>query len=140
MGWSLCQGGNSGGVPSVTFDLSLYVYNQQYSENIQLAKGVGYGGVVGASVTLMKFIANGSLIVNITPFKLFTNTSNGDGYFELLLNGVSKYKKSLPTNTWTALTDIVPVELASGDTLECNVGFDNRHSNCDFYYSQYQSS
>ena len=132
--------GSGGGSAEITFDLTMYRRNYQYNEDVQIAREVGVSGDTDVAITIMSFTANGDITVNIVPFQLQTNTGSNDGYFELVVNGSSKYKKKLNTNVWTALTDIVPVELSDGDTLECNVGFDNGHNSCNFFYRQYQNN
>lgn len=141
--WIACCGGNGGGGggrAEITFDLTLYRNGYQYQEDVLIARDVGGSGGTDVAITIMSFTAVGDVTVNIVPFQLETNTGANDGYFELIVNGTSKYKKKLNTNTWTPLTDIVPVDLADGETLECNVGFDGSHNGCQFYYKQYQNS
>lgn len=143
MGWVKCvksTGGGGGGSASIAFDLTLFRNGYQYNEDVQIARDVGGSGGSGVAITIMSFTATGNITIEIVPFQLMTNTGGNDGYFELLVNGVSKYKKKLNTNTWTPLTDIVPVDLANGETLVCNVGFDNGHNGCQFYYRQYQNT
>lgn len=142
-GWIACCGGNGqggGGSAEITFDLSLYRNGYQYQEDINLATGVGGNGDTDVAITIISFTAVGDVTVNIVPFQLMTNTGGNEGYCELIVDGISKYKKKLNSNTWTPLTDIVPVDLADGETLECNIGFDGTHSGCNFYYRQYQNS
>lgn len=141
--WIACCGGGGqggGGSAEITFDLSLYCNGYQYGEDVLLARDVGGNGDTDVAINIMSFTAVGNITVNIVPFQLQTNTSSNDGYFSLVVNGVTKYKKKLNTGTWTALTDIVPVDLADGETLECTVGFDGTHSGCGFYYRQHQNS
>lgn len=141
--WIACCGGNGGGgggSAEITFDLTLYRNGYQYNEDIQIARDVGGSGGTDVAITIMSFTAVGDITVNIVPFQLQTNTGGNDGYFELLVDGVSKYKKKLNTSTWTPLTDIVPVVVHDGETLECNIGFDNTHNGCQFYYRQYQNT
>lgn len=141
--WIACCGGNGGGgsgSAEITFDLTLYRNGYQYNEDIQIARDVGGSGGTDVAITIMSFTAVGDITVNIVPFQLQTNTGGNDGYFELLVDGVSKYKKKLNTSTWTPLTDIVPVTLSNGEKLECNIGFDNTHNGCQFYYRQYQNT
>lgn len=144
MGWVRCMsaqgGGGGGGSAEITFDLTLYRYNRQYQEDTEIAREVGGTGTYDVHETLMSFTAVGDITVNIVPFQLMTNTGANDGYFSLVVDGVTKYKKKLPTGSWTALTDIAPVSVLDGETLECRVGFDNLHSGCNFYFRKYQNS
>jgi hypothetical protein len=130
-------GGGGGGSAEITFDFTPYKWNGKAI--IQMAEDIGgsnVGGMDDASQSIMSFTATGDVTVNITPFAAYTNTSSDDGYVALVVDGVTKYEKQIPTSVWTNVSSIPSVVLGNGETLEVRCGFHNHHSGCFFQLSQ----
>jgi hypothetical protein len=130
-------GGGGGGSAEITFDFTPYKWNGKAI--IQMAEDIGgsnVGGMDDASQSIMSFTATGDVTVNITPFAAYTNTSSDDGYVALVVDGVTKYEKQIPTSVLTNVSSIPSIVLGDGETLEVRCGFHNHHSGCFFQLSQ----
>lgn len=62
-----------------------------------------------------------------------TNTSGGDGYISIDINGVEKTRGQLPQDTDSPLSSLMDVSFEAGDVITVSGGFDGSHSNCYFY-------
>ena len=63
----------------------------------------------------------------------FTNTSNGDGYISIEINGTEVWQQTLATTTYTVLNTFTPIALAANDVLTINGYWTGSHTNCYFY-------
>lgn len=63
-----------------------------------------------------------------------TNCGSNHGYEKITVNGVEKWRRTMPTNTSQTFNDIPVINLNKGDVMALTFGFTNSHSNINMNF------
>lgn len=112
-----------GGTPTLSFDITPTTIRE-----------MPIGKITGTDVNTkcFKFTADSNLNVSIANLQVWTNTDSDEGYIALMVNNVIAHRYSLTTSSYVTI-QFDDVLLSANDELAIVVGFDNYHSNAEFY-------
>lgn len=127
MAWIRCIGATGGGGDGYTTIIPLFQDGRD-NGNWYLVRAND------AKRAFVSFTATDNGTVFVSPGShAYTNTSGGDGYISIDINGVEITRQQLPQNVDTPFTTMVNVPFETGDIITISGGFDGSHSSCFFY-------